>query len=186
MHAPLSVPVSTSRRRSPRCSPPSEDGGRRGQSVSAIKSGFQGQTATATITSDSTPTPCAPTALNGCAFAARVVAVNRSALGGDPLPNEACVDSWPCGAVTFCSLSRLVFMTMLVPTCPHCGNAAGLYLAPRELRTEQTPIRCFCCHHDAAAAEWSRPLVRPERRSGLSERRKFSRTDRRPNNVSSR
>src|SRR5688572_23448636 len=88
--------------------------------------------------------------------------------------------------VTFCFQTRLVFVTKSDPSCPHCGNDVGLHLEPRELCTEQTPIRCFCCFKEATAGAWSEAAPRPERRVGLPERRRFSRTDRRATQITSR
>src|SRR5688572_6618409 len=88
--------------------------------------------------------------------------------------------------VTFCFQTRLVFVTKSDPSCPHCGNAVGLHLEPRELCTEQTPIRCFCCFKEATAGAWSEASLRPERRVGLPERRRFSRTDRRATRITSK
>jgi len=40
------------------------------------------------------------------------------------------------------------------PKCPHCGNGAGIYLAPREERSPEAPIRCLACRADAPATQW--------------------------------
>ena len=39
--------------------------------------------------------------------------------------------------------------------CPHCGHTAGLALVPREYLRQTTPVRCFACHRDASASEWT-------------------------------
>jgi hypothetical protein len=39
-------------------------------------------------------------------------------------------------------------------TCPTCGHEVGLCLAPRDARTELTPIRCLACRNEAAARDW--------------------------------
>jgi DNA-directed RNA polymerase subunit N (RpoN/RPB10) len=45
--------------------------------------------------------------------------------------------------------------------CPHCGNQSGLCLAPREARTNLTPVRCFACRVDAPTHEWFKDGATP-------------------------
>jgi hypothetical protein len=52
----------------------------------------------------------------------------------------------------------LTFRNLLgTASCPHCGHTAGLALVPREYRRQSTPVRCFACHQDAPALEWTIP-----------------------------
>jgi predicted RNA-binding Zn-ribbon protein involved in translation (DUF1610 family) len=50
----------------------------------------------------------------------------------------------------------LNFRTALTKaSCPHCGHTAGLALVPREYREQSTLVRCFACHQDASALDWT-------------------------------
>jgi len=40
-------------------------------------------------------------------------------------------------------------------SCPFCGNTAGLALLPREYHRPTTPVRCFACHRDSSAGDWT-------------------------------
>ena len=46
--------------------------------------------------------------------------------------------------------------------CPRCGYGAGLFVAPRDARTADTPVRCLSCHHEAVIDEWRHSTANSE------------------------